>query len=238
MPPGDQADSQPASEVQAVEERQRPRALCPGPVQPPGRWSAGWMVSLARFERGSHVMANPSAGNGQYPDASVRAEPPGEPGEPGAASQSVPSHTDETPKRGRPRRNSLPPLPAHGAGPAPVRSVIAELNERAVTKRTPAPSDEETAEACPLFWELATTDLRADGQRRYLPELTLVRASGCWLGVIKDVETSQQKTFQLERLSELAGAVETALADADVPWVPFKNRKNPKGYEHDVKKNA
>ncbi len=121
--------------------------------------------------------------------------------------------------------------------PSP-RSIIAEVTERAVTKRTPAPDDPATAEECPLFWELATTDIRGDGQRRFLPELALVRVSGGWSGKVSDIETSQYKPFMVERLEDLARAVETALRDPNVPWLPFRNRKNPKGYEHDVKKTT
>lgn len=119
-----------------------------------------------------------------------------------------------------------------------VRSIVAELTDRAVTKRTPAPDDPTTAEECPLFWELATADVRADNQRRFLPEITLVRVSGGWAGTLSDIETSQRKAFAVERLEDLARALETALRNVAVPWVPFRNRKNPKGIEHDVKKNA
>lgn len=116
--------------------------------------------------------------------------------------------------------------------------IIGEVTDRAVTKRTPAPDDPATAEECPGFWQLATTDLRADGQRRFLPEIALIRVSGQWAGTISDVETSQRKAFAVERLEDLARAIETALRDPNVPWVPYKNRKNPKGIEHDVKKNT
>ena len=50
------------------------------------------------------------------------------------------------------------------------------------------------------------------------------------------METSQRKSFGLERLEDLARAIETVLADPNVPWLAFRNRKNPKGIEHDVKK--
>lgn len=137
---------------------------------------------------------------------------------------------------GRRGKLRLPPLPRRDREQP--RDIIAEVTNRAVTKRTPAPDDPTTAEQCPLFWDLATRDIRADNERRYLPEIALVRVSGGWAGTIRDVETSQEKRFSVVALEDLARALERAISDQDNPWLPYKNRKNPKGHEHDLKKST
>lgn len=64
------------------------------------------------------------------------------------------------------------------------------------------------------------------------------RIDGGWLGVYQDVETGLQKPFSFVRLEDLARAAEYALNDPSVPWVPFKNYKNPKGIDHHDKKST
>lgn len=93
-------------------------------------------------------------------------------------------------------------------------------------------------ERCKFFWELMTVDKNADGSDRLLPVLTVSRIPGGYRCVIQDIETSQQKAFSFERLTDLAVAAEYAVIDPRVPWVAFNNKRNPKGIERHDKKKA
>jgi hypothetical protein len=144
----------------------------------------------------------------------------------------VPDAGEPSPGR-RVRRVRRDDIPGAGAG-----DIVAELEASARAKRTPPPYDPDTADQCPLFWQLVTQDQTKTGEQRLLPDVKLTRVPGGWLCAIQDVETAQETRFTFEALRELALAAERHLTSGKAVWLPFKSMKNPKGIDRHKQKNA
>jgi hypothetical protein len=147
---------------------------------------------------------------------------------------------DAIPKAtGSAKRRDRVPVRAGGDDRAPkVTSIVQALTAKAKTKSVQPPYDPDTAEACPLFWEVVTMDRYDADTDRYLPEIMLTRVDGGWEAVIRDIETSQETRFCFVTFVELPQAAEKHLASPRGLWRPFRNRKNQKGIARHEKKKT
>jgi len=85
---------------------------------------------------------------------------------------------------------------------------------------------------------MLTMDRYRDGKERIPSDLKLERCSGGYMLTIQDHDTGLQKSFPLQRLSDLVVTAEAALLNPDVPWRAFKSYKNKAGLKKFDKKNA
>jgi hypothetical protein len=195
-------------------------------------------VSYCMRERESNVMSSNSAGNGVEPTGGPEGQSDLRNGTPRAESSPGDASVDGDASKQRAPRSAGRKLRGADHSGAARASGVAMLADKARAKGVTAPYDPDTEEAAPLFWELCTTSVNADGTERLLPDLRLTRVGGGWQCVIQDVETSQETRFQFGAILDLARAAERHLTSAGCVWTKYKNRKNPKGISRHDRKNT
>lgn len=182
-------------------------------------------------------MADASDRNGVHGPSEVRDEPHRQSGGPSEASQAVPSSTG-----GRAPARPSRPGGVRGSRPAPAPddsdiNIVIDMFEQRQAKRTTPPDDDEIRLGYPAVWQLLTMDRYPAGADRFLPEVVINRVDGGYQAELRDHETCSKKTAYAPKLLDVVKALETAVRDPNVPWMPFKSYRNPKGLDrHQEKK--
>lgn len=156
--------------------------------------------------------------------------------------QTVLGSGNEAPDRSDRKSNRKGRTGARSGGDDPdvrlVQSPVEILEAKARNKTIAKPYDPDTAEACPLFWELVTLDRYPKNDKdRLLPEIRLSRIDGGWLAILQDIETGYETRFEFTAMLDLARAAEKALGSGKTVWKAFMNHKNKKGIERHDKKS-